>query len=617
MASPKALAAIALTLIIAVPICLGYGLASHDVPYDTWETSNSINLSDQILNYSTPYTIENMGPANNSELMQKWIFIGPGATETHRVAPEYRSIGDTYSSLPEYTTEDTDLTLPSATTATYSLNYSGTIVGVGTVGSGATYTVNEYDRYSIGINTSGIMPDHWAFYTNKGTDALSNDTITIIRDGGDSWTAIVNGNTITGITWWAVKTNYSGTVSVAARNYTGLSVGSNFSFSTTSGLVTGLKLTAVGGSPTYYTYTTSQQIVNYTGGDVLVGTEAYSNIAAIAVGFPAGQSSVTVSVPTPTGKYADPSQGWGVPTYDDRAYYTWWSNGHQNDRVDMMLKFDGNSTIHLSPTQGMTQEIGTYTIVYNDGNITVNSEALGSYQYVEAIFTKTGATFYGIPEWPSMTQSPFRLNSLSFDEDIGLFSSIQISGADLDAVSFRVDSANIIAGSFPSTKDYTIDMAGLFPGKSYGVKLNSIGVYGDTLTVGSTSFDITNGRITIDGQTVLLKGSIISSRHNGTNYDVYVSGYNIGTSSVPASITFGGEWSLTVTANLLVKDTGTKAEWSPGGFAFDKDELVGSIVLVAALVFIGVGLYGARNGVKVGLLLMICGGAALIALTTI
>ena len=39
--------------------------------------------------------------------------------------------------------------------------------------------------------------------------------------------------------------------------------------------------------------------------------------------------------------------------------------------------------------------------------------------------------------------------------------------------------------------------------------------------------------------------------------------------------------------------------------------------MVAAFAFIGVGIYGARSGLKAGLLLMVCGGAALIALTTI
>lgn len=78
MASAKALAAIALTLIIAVPIGLGYGLASHDVPYTSWDTSDSINVSNSILNSSTPYFSEYADPANNSTLVRERLVTGGG-----------------------------------------------------------------------------------------------------------------------------------------------------------------------------------------------------------------------------------------------------------------------------------------------------------------------------------------------------------------------------------------------------------------------------------------------------------------------------------------------------------------------------------------------------------
>ena len=180
-----------------------------------------------------------------------------------------------------------------------------------------------------------------------------------------------------------------------------------------------------------------------------------------------------------------------------------------------------------------------------------------------------------------------------------------------------MESATILSGSFPSTEDYTLNMDNLFPDKSYSLKLNSIGIYGDTLTIGTHAYAVANGRITIDGDSVALKGANIASRWNGSSYDLYVASHKIGTSSDPASITFGGEWSLTVTAQILKQVTGEKAEWAAGSFAFDEDSFKGVIVLAAAITFIGVGMYGARSGVKVGLLLMICGGAALIAMITL
>ena len=63
-----------------------------------------------------------------------------------------------------------------------------------------------------------------------------------------------------------------------------------------------------------------------------------------------------------------------------------------------------------------------------------------------------------------------------------------------------------------------------------------------------------------------------------------------------------------------MENAGTREEWNPGEFAFDEDSFKGAIVLAAVVAFIGVGLYGARSGVKVGFLIMICGGAAVVAM---
>lgn len=620
MASPKALAAIALTLIVAVPIIMGYAMASEDVPYTDWEAESNVNLSNTILNSSTPYTIENMGPTNNSKLLQSWTFPGQGVTEYHSVAPDYRLVSDNYSSIPEYTTSDTQVTLTAGTTATYSLQYSGSLVSVGTSESSPTYSVIHKDLYYIGIDTSGPMPLHWAFITDQGSTALTTATIGIVRDSSDSWTAIVNGSTtITGIAWWKVATDYSGNVTVASRTYTALSPGSVYTFNTAPDTITGLQLYNSSTSTTYYTYTDDQELVSFSGGDVMVGATTYSNISQIQVVYSASFSELTVTVPTPTGKYADPSEGWTVPV-PSNPYYTWWSNGHQNTSVTMMIKFTGNTTVYISPTQGMTHNQGTYTVAYNGGTVSINGQPLGSYTAVEAIFTTTGATFYGISEWPNMTQLPVRLNSLNFENSTGIFTSIEINGSGEGAftsISFRVDRTDIVAGSFPSTKDYTLNMSGMFPNKSYAMKLNSIGIYGDTIAIGSNSFTVTNGRVTVDGETVSLKGLIISSKYNGSTYDVYLGGHHLGTSASPASIYFGGEWSLTVTAQMIKQVNGTAAQWAPGSFAFDEDSFKGVIVLAAAVTFIGVGMYGARSGVKAGLLLMICGGAALIAMITL
>ena len=97
--------------------------------------------------------------------------------------------------------------------------------------------------------------------------------------------------------------------------------------------------------------------------------------------------------------------------------------------------------------------------------------------------------------------------------------------------------------------------------------------------------------------------------------DVYVNALKVGSSEDPASITFNGEWSLTLTADILRTVENTNTQWAPGEFAFDKTDFAACGLLVAGALLVGLGIYGQRSGIKMGILLLICGGAALIYLT--
>lgn len=68
MASIKALAAIALTLMIAAPIGLGYLFATEDTTVTSWESENRVNLSDTILNSEHPIYMDYTGTSNNTTL---------------------------------------------------------------------------------------------------------------------------------------------------------------------------------------------------------------------------------------------------------------------------------------------------------------------------------------------------------------------------------------------------------------------------------------------------------------------------------------------------------------------------------------------------------------------
>lgn len=629
MASPKALAAIALTLIVAAPIILGFAMASEDVETHPWVADGSSNLSNQILNTTTPFFGDYTGPANNSRLYQQWNT--QEATEHRQVAPDYNVISTTPSSMPEYAPAASDVSLTEYSTASTNLASSGSMAYAGTGRIDAygdpSYQFPNADWYHITLTTTSNPAQYWVLLRPSGGQiSLSSTSTTFdaVRTGEDSWKVTytnIAGTTATATFAgdWGLGTTRSGTLFLSYRSYTDLT-GTSYSFNTDPNLWTGLRLNNLDGTATYLGVK-EEKLVSLNGSVVLVGSDVYNGVRTISAVFAPSYSVLSVTSEQPTGQYADPSYGWKLPLVSTYSIYSWWTNGYQNDSVTMMVSFDSAATISFSPGDIWTHHsTGIYNVAYADGAIQVNNTLLGSYNKVMATFSSSGATFTGITAWPNMYATPTPLNTLTFDIETGTFTGIEMNIDEVDHyddVSFRVDTASVISGYFPSTTDYTLNMNALFPGKSYTMKFNSVGIFGDTLTVNGVSYTVNNGRILVGDAAIPLKGMTISSRLNNGVYDVSIGSIKVGTSTTPASVTFGGEWSLTVTADFLAQTTENRAEWKPGAFAFDTEAFVGVIVLASAAAFIGVGIYGARSGAKVGLLLLICGGAALIALTII
>lgn len=607
MASPKALAAIALTLIIAAPICLGYAMASENTTYTEWQTESNPNLSNQILNWETPIYSTYDGPNNNLYLQDMSgtppIYI--------RLVPSYNQVSANATSLPEYTTTLDTLTLVPSTNATYTLSNTS----VGSPGSGATnilaakpvtsvtaplgsnltLTYTDQILHNVSLPYGMIMEATYldGLYHLSVYDRASQETIDIPN-----------------VTKWSFASS-NATVSTHLDDYTTISIASDYSLVYGGAAV--VKITHSDSTVEYFTQTLEEYSTFAfnsprffhisTNGDNLL----YQDVTSVAIAV--NRPTLTYTAVEQTSYYAVITEGWQLP-----AGSVMWYNNFQNEAVRMMVKLDNDESLSIMVPGSAT----AVTLSKSLGTISVNGSSLGAYTSLMVEIGMDKTTVYGISSWPGMGQNPSPLNTITVAYSSPLtepFEDIQLTKTDNPDI--RVDLASVAMGSFPATKDYTLNMSGLFPNKSYTAKLNSIGIYGDTLTVGTHAYTITNGRISIDGETVALKGTTISSRWNGSAYDLYVASHKIGTSSAPASITFGGEWSLTVTAQILIQVSGEKAEWVPGAFAFDEDSFVGVIVMVAAFTFIGVGLYGARSGLKAGLLLMVCGGAALIALTTI
>lgn len=633
MVSVKALAAIALTLMIAVPILLGYGFASHEVTEDRWDPDESVNLSEQILNSQTPYTNASFTASNNTELMQSWTFPGSGVTEYHAVTPEYRHTTTSTTQFPTYETHTGYYTLTGASnTITNTSPGGGTVWRIANAGypydegqMPNSFVSNSLDAYTISISTSSTSPIHWEFETNFRTTWIDPTTpITFVRDGASTYKVTSSDGTTTSVANWELRTDVDATLTIYPERYTELTstesvpIGRIYSFETPTTGSMSIKLSgaAAGGGDVYIATYHQVLLVSVNGATVTVGSSSYTNVTAVSV---AGVSSIYMTYLTPTGSYADPNYGWGVPAPTSTTVYrTWWMNNFSNQSVTFLMKFTADAVVYLNPTN---EYVGTalqsYKIASSGGMIYVNDGLLGGYSHLLVTIATDGTTVSGITSWPSMGVTPTPLNTMTLPGTTAYFNKVELNmvDEDRDDVSFRVNGSNVLAGYFPSTKDYTLSMGDLFPGKSYSLKLNSIGVYGDTINIGSTAFGVTDGRINVDGHLVPLKGAVIRSIDMGGVYVNTINGYALADSSTSAPITFGGEWSLTVTGNTLKEVHPTHMEWSPGEFAFDKRDFAAVGMLVAGGCLVGLGMIGQRSGVKIGVLLLICGGAALVYLT--
>ena len=212
-------------------------------------------------------------------------------------------------------------------------------------------------------------------------------------------------------------------------------------------------------------------------------------------------------------------------------------------------------------------------------------------------------------------------NTVTVDDTLGNFREVSLKAVHVTGTvsspHFRVDNANSLAGYYPDTLNLTFDPNTVYPGTNLDIYLNSIGVYGDTLTIGGESFtvDKTNGSISVDGQTVRLRHAHITAWQTDSGYAVKINGVDVTETVNLPTIYFGGEWSITATAYQMQKTTVMQTVWHAGEFGFDKTSIGAAGLLTALGCLIVLGMTGARSGTKIGLLLLVCGGAAIVLLT--
>lgn len=334
------------------------------------------------------------------------------------------------------------------------------------------------------------------------------------------------------------------------------------------------------------------------------GVEVFDNVTSVRVYY---SSNYTVYEQQSTGQYADVSAGWRIPADTPLV----WDNNQTN--IDY--------TIAVNLPAGDIVRFGRVAIYNVDGVISATYvppvpspdpepvHVLGNYSN---ILVKVGIEYVevsGLASWPAMAIAPTVYNTVKVDVPTsGLDRTIRdVNGT----ATFRVESSTMVAGTFPSTLNKSFDMSGLYPSGNYRINFNSIGVYGDNLVINGVSYPVDNGKITIDGKKVNLKGISIASVYDVDHYAVSINGIKVADSATPLIVYFGGEWSLTATAEILEKSTTKSIEWVPGGFGLSKEGFIAAGLITAIATFIILGMSGKMSGSKIALLAFICGSAGI------
>ena len=636
--SGKALAAIALTLIVCAPIAIGYAMASEDEEVTNWQSSENIKVNDLLLNSTQPIYTDYSGSLNNADLLLTSVVTG----ETVLASPAYQSVSGTSTSLPVYASTTTAIPEGSEKTAkvtadriTVGIDYpavsgqsSYRIDDESVLTRGGLYVISPSSDYRIyaTINPYGVIDI-----------AASTHPIILIRSS-DGWTVTGSGiGTHTGVDS-IILTAYSDPSGSIPGNWTIKSFGwRDVALPDSSVMVLGLPrtacLTITSSSGTADIALTSPTSATLSASRTMtVSGTTYSGITAISI---SSQQPSTASRMTATGQYADPYQGWALPALDRQ--YAYWTNGQQNSAISMYARISGTGTVEVTPIDDDGAG-GTAISMQraSDGTITVNGTALGKYSSLMLEITPSAVTVSGITDWPEYAQSANTLNSVTVSQS-GLSDIVRVHLANLTSSSgtpssvWRVDNCSVVSGSFPATSDYALKLGDLYPGKSYALSIDSVAVYGNRLIVGNNTVG-NSGMYTVDPSTgtmtdddvwpvtdrvpIRVRGLTIGSflQDDGT-YNAVVNDKIVATGlSAPAEIFFGGEWSLTASAAIMEQVTHTEHHWAPGvmGLSDDARHTVGLAVALCCL--IGLGLYGARSGVKMLWLIMACGLGAIVLL---
>lgn len=333
--------------------------------------------------------------------------------------------------------------------------------------------------------------------------------------------------------------------------------------------------------------------------------------------------------------YADVLKGY-TPAKSTNFAYDWWKPPApvQNalftvdlsttlDDIEYKLIVTDSSLESRHRTITLDREIVNDVITWTiDGQTLVYDENAASNTY-QIQFSKTGATLYYVGDWPNFfgKANSYREWVIDFDDPIladQFIGGIRTIPSNGDYPTMRVDAAGVLASSSPAIVDYTYNPAQLLGTANVQTTIPSIAMYGKSLTFGGETYTVTKGHIEVGTRSIDLVGTTFQTIVVNGQYEFRINGYTVGTSpTVDASqsvLTFDGTWRAQVVSAPVTSETFTDHKWIPGAWGWKGlDANFALVGLLTCLVcFVGLGIYGKRSGSKVGTLMIVCTGGALI-----
>ena len=358
--------------------------------------------------------------------------------------------------------------------------------------------------------------------------------------------------------------------------------------------------------------------------------------------------------------YADPAYGWTInqeiyETYSDSPYNPiYWKpySGFVTDQV--VLTVDFGSISSMSPGDTYTASIKAVTNGMTDNNpvdivvhqgtdplsdpsyMTFNGTYVPTGQNIGGNFSSTGNVYqfvfdldgvgaYYIGDWSDQIGRAQYYQHIDMPYEYADDSDprvTEIYGLNLQdtlaaglSLVYRVDFAHARNSSYDVATDVSWDPNSLLldDTASYRISFGD-GAIGNSISWGGETYKITDGKITVGTIKYNVKDLVLDSRYLDGTRTNYINGRQISTGDNVLQL--GGSWSITVNLSELKHSTEKITEWTPGKFAWNGVDQSFALMglITCAAVFVGLGMYGARSGAKVGKLMIICGAAAFVFL---